>query len=264
MGRIAIRDQPYTVLLSPSPNVLQGVQDTICYAVLHARPQTMGELVPGHTCSGGVVSWSRGPIMASKGTAKGGRPGKEESGHDGEEKFTFFYGSESPFSQHHPCEFEVDGVSYNCAEQYMMHQKAGECGVGALVAIQPSFHPVLFGDDAMATSILQSSSPKEQKSLGRKVKNFDDSVWKAKCKDIVRTGSRAKVSTTSLTALLSNPRPFFCPHSFLRTMASGHPSWPHEGPHWWRPAHETVYGALDSQLLTGRPKTVATGVAPTG
>ena len=41
------------------------------------------------------------------------------------EKFTFFYRSDSPFSQWHPSKFEVEGIEYNCAEQYMMHQKAG-------------------------------------------------------------------------------------------------------------------------------------------
>lgn len=43
-----------------------------------------------------------------------------------DEKFTFFFGAESPFSQWHSAVFEVDGVEYNCAEQYMMHQKAGK------------------------------------------------------------------------------------------------------------------------------------------
>ena len=43
-----------------------------------------------------------------------------------EEKYTFFYGNKSPFSQFHPCKFIIDGTSYSCAEQYMMHQKAGE------------------------------------------------------------------------------------------------------------------------------------------
>ena len=45
----------------------------------------------------------------------------------GKETFTFFFGAESPFSQWHPAEFEVEGVVYNCAEQYMMHRKAGRC-----------------------------------------------------------------------------------------------------------------------------------------
>ena len=40
-------------------------------------------------------------------------------------KFTLFYGKDSPFSQHHPATFTIDGVKYNCSEQYMMHQKAG-------------------------------------------------------------------------------------------------------------------------------------------
>ena len=42
------------------------------------------------------------------------------------EEFEFFYGNKSPFSQHHLAKFDIDGITYNCAEQYMMHQKAGE------------------------------------------------------------------------------------------------------------------------------------------
>ena len=43
------------------------------------------------------------------------------------ERFTFFFGAESPFSQWHSAAvFAVDGVEYNCAEQYMMHRKAGQ------------------------------------------------------------------------------------------------------------------------------------------
>lgn len=50
------------------------------------------------------------------------------------EKFTFFFGAESPFSQWHSAMFSVDGVEYNCAEQYMMHQKAGKSAkLGALL-----------------------------------------------------------------------------------------------------------------------------------
>lgn len=45
----------------------------------------------------------------------------------GKDKFEFFYGNKSPFSQHHPATFTIDGVTFNCAEQYMMYEKAGEC-----------------------------------------------------------------------------------------------------------------------------------------
>ena len=40
-------------------------------------------------------------------------------------KFEFFWKSLSPYSQWYKSTFEVDGQEYNCAEQYMMHQKAG-------------------------------------------------------------------------------------------------------------------------------------------
>ena len=60
----------------------------------------------------------------------------EELGED-EERFVFFYSEASPFSQHHPCEFVVDDITFNCAEQYMMYSKAGEwytCKPASLVS----------------------------------------------------------------------------------------------------------------------------------
>lgn len=42
------------------------------------------------------------------------------------EKFFFFWKSQSPFSQWHKAEFVVDDVEFNCAEQFMMYQKASE------------------------------------------------------------------------------------------------------------------------------------------
>jgi hypothetical protein len=44
---------------------------------------------------------------------------------DGGEDYTFFWKSESPFSQWYKSKFTVDDILYNCAEQFMMHQKAG-------------------------------------------------------------------------------------------------------------------------------------------
>ena len=40
-------------------------------------------------------------------------------------KYVFFYGAQNVFSQFHPAKFVVDGQQYNCMEQYMHHQKAG-------------------------------------------------------------------------------------------------------------------------------------------
>jgi len=90
-----------------------------------------------------------------------------------QEKFTFFWNG--PFSQWYDSPFTVDGVSYNCCEQYMMAKKA-----------------MLFGDSAALLSIMNSTSPKEQKAIGRKVRGFDESQWNAVVKDIVYRCNMAK------------------------------------------------------------------------
>jgi predicted NAD-dependent protein-ADP-ribosyltransferase YbiA (DUF1768 family) len=61
-----------------------------------------------------------------------------------ESDFFFFYGT--PFSQWWETKFAVDGVVYNCAEQYMMAEKAR-----------------LFGDKIMETNIMSTRNPAEQK-----------------------------------------------------------------------------------------------------
>ena len=53
---------------------------------------------------------------------------------------------------------------------------------------------VLFKDEAMAKSILDTSNPVEQKRFGRKVRNFDKDRWAQRAVEVVREASRAKVS----------------------------------------------------------------------
>lgn len=91
------------------------------------------------------------------------------------EKFTFFWRTQSPFSQWHPARFVIDGVEFNCAEQYMMYGKAK-----------------LFADEEMALKILKSKTPIQQKALGRKVKHFDEKIWEGNCRKIVYEGNYAK------------------------------------------------------------------------
>lgn len=93
------------------------------------------------------------------------------------EQFTFFFGKKSPFSQFYPCQFTVDGVTYNCAEQYMMHQKA-----------------LLFGDDIMARMIMATDAPLVMKQCGRKVTPFDPMLWSKHSMEIVTKGNLAKFS----------------------------------------------------------------------
>ena len=84
-----------------------------------------GEAEPGHSIwHATVVARKKRKEMASSEESDQQKVGeaKAETG----ERFTFFFGAESPFSQWHSAVFAVDGVEYNCAEQYMMHRKAGQ------------------------------------------------------------------------------------------------------------------------------------------
>tara|TARA_Y100000310_G_scaffold342463_1_gene445849 strand:+ start:2155 stop:2637 length:483 start_codon:yes stop_codon:yes gene_type:complete len=96
-------------------------------------------------------------------------------------KFTFFFGASNPrgyLSQWYPLSFRDDnGRKYNCTEQYMMAEKAR-----------------LFGDEAMEKAIMKSSSPREQKRLGRRVSGFSKGKWNAACKQIVYRGNYFKFS----------------------------------------------------------------------
>ena len=104
--------------------------------------------------------------------------------------FTFFFTEKSPFSQWYRCAFTVDGVAFSCAEQFMMHGKA-----------------ILFGDEEIAKEILVADHPKQHKALGRKVKNFDDVVWKRERENIAMAGSRAKFTQNAeLKQLLLDTR----------------------------------------------------------
>lgn len=89
------------------------------------------------------------------------------------EKFTFFW--DGPFSQWEPCKIEIDRVEYNCAEQYMMAEKAK-----------------LFGDGDTLAEIMETDSPRKQKALGRRVKGFNTDRWSVFAREIVYDGNFAK------------------------------------------------------------------------
>lgn len=81
------------------------------------------------------------------------------------------------FSQWYPCRFNVENVAYNCAEQYMMAGKA-----------------IIFRDWITLCDIMMEDDPREQKKLGRGVRNFDNDTWLANARDIVYQGNLAKFS----------------------------------------------------------------------
>jgi hypothetical protein len=99
------------------------------------------------------------------------------------DRFVFFWGGWP--SQWSKSTFRVDGIAYNCCEQFMMAEKAR-----------------LFGDDVRLAQILQSKSPREQKALGREVENFDEAVWNRVCRDVVYRGNLARFTQDDRLAAL--------------------------------------------------------------
>lgn len=94
------------------------------------------------------------------------------------ELFTLFY--DGVFSNWYQAPFYLFGKTFNCIEQYMMYQKA-----------------LLFKDFETAEKIMQSSSPRRQKELGREVKGFDKELWD-RC-------SRAHVYDACYSKFTQNP-----------------------------------------------------------
>lgn len=113
------------------------------------------------------------------------------------DKYTYFWGG--VFSQWHPSKFKArvvapalssknqngEGpisyewkskeVAFNCTEQYMMYWKA-----------------YTFDDIDSCRQILNSPDPREQKALGRRVKNFDPEKWNAIAREKVYLGNYYK------------------------------------------------------------------------
>lgn len=129
-------------------------------------------------------------------------------------QFTFFW--DGPFSQWFPCNFEIDGQTYTCAEQYMMAEKARifDDGVKRWNVIKvygdvnsPKGASIVEGEDGVLMSceenIMAYDSPRLQKWLGRQITNFDNERWMEELDDefgkplawrIVYKGNEAKFS----------------------------------------------------------------------
>lgn len=100
--------------------------------------------------------------------------------------FLFFWGhqaaadgkiTKSCFSQWWQSDFSIDVRTYCCMEQYMMSGKA-----------------LLFEDESADQQIMNSRDPKQIKAYGRKVKNFDETLWNRYKYTIVLEGNFYKFS----------------------------------------------------------------------
>ena len=88
-----------------------------------------------------------------------------------------FFTKDSPLSNHHEAPFIIDGVQYNCVEQYLMKGKALE-----------------FGDMDIAQKIMGTDNPGFQKGLGKKVAGFEKGRWRAAAPAVLRKALEAKFS----------------------------------------------------------------------
>lgn len=94
-------------------------------------------------------------------------------------EYIYFWGhrkgdkiNQSCMSQWFEMPFDVNGIRYNTAEHWMMAEKA-----------------LIFEDHKIHQQILNCSTAKEAKSLGRKVKLFNPDTWEEYRYDVVKRGN---------------------------------------------------------------------------
>ena len=92
-----------------------------------------------------------------------------------EERYVSFWGS--CFSNFYPSDFILHNHKWLTSEQYFMYQKA-----------------MYFNDTEIANKIMNTVHPKDCKKLGRKVKNFDDTLWSDARYDVMYDAVLAKFS----------------------------------------------------------------------
>ena len=78
---------------------------------------------------------------------------------------TFFFGSGSFLSNHHPSPFQEDDTNYLCVEQYYLQKKS-----------------LFFNDETTASAIMRSTQPGRMKALSHQIKGLDDQKWKKMAK----------------------------------------------------------------------------------
>jgi ribA/ribD-fused uncharacterized protein len=88
---------------------------------------------------------------------------------------TFFWSQNSPLSNHYACNFTIDGIRFNCNEQYYMYHKA------------------TFGADAeSARDILAATDPVTQLNIAKRVTIPNYTAWEDNSLKVMETGLTAK------------------------------------------------------------------------
>lgn len=92
-----------------------------------------------------------------------------------------FFTKNSPFSNHFPSDFKLDGLSLSCVEQYLAVQRA-----------------YLAKDKPLARRAMQQKDPAEHKMVLNKLRNQDRDEWRRLAPDLIRKAIRAKFTQNTL------------------------------------------------------------------
>lgn len=95
-------------------------------------------------------------------------------GHSKDSKYAYL-------SNWYQSNFNIEKVEFCNVEQYLMYQKA-----------------LCFKDEIMAVKILNNKNPKEIKTLGRQVKNYNDVEWDKIRYNVLKIALKAKFTQNEL------------------------------------------------------------------
>ena len=175
------------------------------------------------------------------------------------DNFVFFWGhhekgkgiTKACFSQWYPCHFVVEGIRYNCAEQYMMAEKAR-----------------VFGDEITRKKILLTTEPDVIKQLGREVENFNAEKWDALSGEVVIRGNLAKFSQNEelLEVLLATEDKVLVeasPYDKIWGIGMKQSEAEKEHPHIWKGTNKLGFALMEVRDMLIQEKNQMLAAAPT-
>lgn len=86
-----------------------------------------------------------------------------------------FYTPDSRFHHNYLCDFSISGIAFNSVTQYLNYRKA-----------------VVFENETIATTILETDDPVIQTQLSSLLKRFSATAWKELCHKVYYDGTLAK------------------------------------------------------------------------
>lgn len=92
-----------------------------------------------------------------------------------------FFKRNSPFSNHFPCTFNHEGMSFSCVEQYLAVQRA-----------------YLARDKPLARRAMEQDDPAEHKSILNTLRHDHREEWLEKAPDLILKATRAKYTQNPL------------------------------------------------------------------